>query len=482
MNKPARLLPPLLLGALILTQVLASHGKPSAWPPTDIDRLAALIQDGSFRKADKLAASLLADPVLDARAQAICGLAVLKAGRVQEAEAIFNKVIARSPKNPEAHLGLGRIARIRNDADTAISHFRRSVSSASFGEEALRQLWRLTWDRGWVSELREVRDLVIAHYGRESKPLPTWLANGLGQIHGIKGERLFQMEGRFEHVRLPLIGDRDPRIRMRRLAMRLNGKGEYLFDIDSASADFMTVSPLLADELGLTTTGSSTATGVGTATAAVRFSMVDLVEFGGIAFRNVPVFVSDLHTFRGAKKGLIGTALLKRFNVTIDAAAGVVDLFPLERPELLTGRIDRTAVAAEVPLYLFDATTVEASLAGAPPALYILDSAAATNLVDGPFFEAHLKPKLDPARIVRGGIQGAQGVQWVNRIDGLPIRLGPLDFDGQTVHEFPMEALNTISGRYAAGLLGNPLLWPYRVHMDFRAGRLILEKLPLTSR
>jgi hypothetical protein len=39
-----------------------------------------------------------------------------------------------------------------------------------------------------------------------------------------------------------------------------------------------------------------------------------------------------------------------------------------------------------------------------------------------------------------------------------------------------MEELNAIGGRYLAGLLGNPVLWPYRVHMDFRRGRLILEK------
>ena len=35
-----------------------------------------------------------------------------------------------------------------------------------------------------------------------------------------------------------------------------------------------------------------------------------------------------------------------------------------------------------------------------------------------------------------------------------------------------MEELNAIGGRYLAGLLGNPVLWPYRVHMDFRGGRL----------
>ena len=39
-----------------------------------------------------------------------------------------------------------------------------------------------------------------------------------------------------------------------------------------------------------------------------------------------------------------------------------------------------------------------------------------------------------------------------------------------------MDELNSITGRYTAGLLGNPVLWPYRVHFDFRAGKLILEK------
>ncbi len=478
MNKCARTVFSLLLLFLLLGQTLDSRGGRSSARRQDADKLVALMRDSSFREADKLAATLLADPALDTPTLAVCGLAVLKAGRIREAEAIFNKVISRSPDNPEAHLGLGRIGRIRNDLDGAIAHLRRAVPSAEFYGEALRQLWRTAWDRGLVSDLFEIHKLAEERYGRESKPLPSWFTNGLGQVQGLAGKRLFQMEGRFERVKIPLVTNEDPRIRIRMLAFKLNGKGEYLFDIDSASADFLTVSPLLAEELGLPLTGNSTASGVGTATAAVRFSMLDKVELGGIAFRNVPVMVSDIHPFRGLKKGLLGTALLKRFNVTIDVEAGIMDLFPLDRPELLAGNIDRKAVAADVPLYFFDATTIEASMAGAPPALYILDSAAAANLVDGPFFEEHLKPTLDPARIVRSGIQGAGGPQYVNRVDGLSIALGPLVFDGQTVHEFPMEELNSITGRYAAGLLGNPLLWPYRVHMDFRAGRLILEKYP----
>ena len=80
--------------------------------------------------------------------------------------------------------------------------------------------------------------------------------------------------------------------------------------------------------------------------------------------------------------------------------------------------------------------------------------------------------------IVPSNIIGAQGTQQVTRIEGLSIALGSLVFDDQATHEFPMRSLNTIGSRYAAGLLGSPVLWPYRVHMDFRAGRLILEKYP----
>jgi hypothetical protein len=39
-----------------------------------------------------------------------------------------------------------------------------------------------------------------------------------------------------------------------------------------------------------------------------------------------------------------------------------------------------------------------------------------------------------------------------------------------------MSALNEIAGRCAAGVVGNRLLWPYLVHMDFNNGRLILER------
>ncbi len=447
---------------------------PSPSAQNDVAGLAALIRAPSFQDADKLAAKLLADPALDARTAAMCGLAVLKAGRIAEAEAIFERVIERSPDSPDAHLGLGRLARIRNDEDGAVAHLRKAVPSVAFFEEACRQLWRSAWARGRVADLSEIRVLVEERYRLASLPPPSWLENNLGQLAGLEGKRLFDLEGSFERLRVPLV-DAGPR-RFRMISLKLNGKTEGLFHLDSALAEFMTLSPLLAEELGLSPAGSATSVGVGTASVATRFAVLDKVEFGGVAFRNVPVMVSDVRTLRGLREGLIGTAFLKRFNVAIDVEAGIMDLFPLDRPDRLAAGIDRAAVAADVPLYCFDATTVEAAVEGAPPALYILDSAASTNLLDRPFFGEHIKPKLDPARIVRAGIRGAGGEQTVDQVEGLSAKLGPHLFRDLQFNEFPMETLNAIGGRYCAGLLGNPLLWPYRVHMDFKNGRLILER------
>lgn len=464
-----------LLAALSTFSGTLGPAAEQAGPPQDdAAKLAGLIKADAFLEAAKLADGWLARGPLAPESEAICGLAVLMAGRVDAAEAVLKRVEAKSPGLPDTAFGLGLIARIRNDPGKAIAILRRGCESAGLYEEACRCLWRTVLDWGVMTEIMAVRDLVIERFRREGLPAPGWLLNNAAQLEGFAGTGLHQMDPAPDHVAVPLISLEGTRIRM--VSMRINGKGPYQFDIDSAAADFLIVSPLLAEELGLKPTGSSQAIGVGSGSAPVRFARLDRAELSGITFRHIPVRVADIAPFRGLKKGLLGTGLLKRFNVTIDVRAGVMDLYALERPELQAARIDKAAVAVEVPLLLFDATMVTASIAGAPEGLYILDSAAATHLIDVPFFGEHVKPRLDPSRIITAGIRGAQGVQSVNQVNGLEIRLGPLRLENQQVNEFAMSALNSAVGRYAAGLLGNPILWPYRSHYDFKNCRLILER------
>lgn len=460
---------------LAFLALLCAASPAAARPAPSLSReLESALRQGAFREAEKAADRILAGGPADATSRALCGLALLKTGRLQEAESLFNDALATSPRHPEAHLGMGRISRIRNDNGKAIEHLLLATGSHVLRDEAFRQLWRAAREKGLVQELLEIRELAEHRYLSASESVPGWILNGVAQVEGYRDAVLYHMKGRFQRLSAPLVKKDGSSIRM--VLLKLNGKGEYPFDIDSASPDFMTISPLLAEELGLKMAGSSSAVGVGSASARVRFSMVERVTLGDLVFEHVPVMVSDLATFRGAKKGLIGTGFLKRFNVTIDVAAGVMHLYPLERPDQLRESIRAEGVVAEVPLYIFEATTVEAVLEGGPPALYILDTAASTHLVDAAFLEEHLGPALKPGQITSSTITGSQGAHETRRIQGLTVSLGPLILPEQSAHEFKMDALNAIPGRYTAGLLGNPILWPYRVHMDFDAGRLILEK------
>ncbi len=474
MSAPKRARWPWLIALVFPLPVLLA-ALPQAQAQAPPERLALLVRDNAFQDAEALADST-AGPDGDAAHLAWRGLALLKAGRVEDAEPLLTRALALAPGSPEARYGAGRLARLRNDNAAAVLHLRAAVESATLYAEAARHYWRTVWDLGDLAALADARALIERRFAAAGEPVPSWLSNNVTQIAGLGGVRLFAMEAPRGLVTVPLHSDEVRHPRIRRVILRVNGKAEYPFDLDSASPDFLTISPLLAEDLGLAATGGSTASGVGTRTAAVSFAVLDRVDVGPITFRHVPVMVSDLQSFRGERRGLIGTGLLKRFNVTLDAGANVMCLAPLDQPDLLTGSLRPGSVVADVPLYLFDQTVVRAALDGTPPALYILDTAAATHLIDGGFSQAHLRPRTDASRVTTSGIRGAQGPQQTMRIDGVTVTLGPLALPGQGVHEFTMGMLNVIPGRYAAGLLGNPILWPYRVHLNFRAGRLVLER------
>ena len=470
--------PTLALLALAVSALAAAPQErgpaPAPARSRESEKLVSLLQTRSYLEAAAAADALLAGPpVDDAGLHAICGLALLKVGRVEAAESLLTRALARDPGSGDAHLGLGRLAGIRNDSPTALRHLKTAVASSRLFDEAAWQLWRLAKERGDSAGLENAWNAVGERCERDGRTIPAAMADEAARFRGTAG--LFRLESAPRRAIVPLVPRPDVTVRM--VSMRLNGRGKYPIDIDSAAPGFLTLSPLAAEELRLETWGGGgSAIGVGTERAEQRFSRLDRVEFAGVVFRDVPVLVSDIVPFRGQKKGLLGTALLKRFNVTIDVRAGWMDLTAPDRADLLEARIDRSRVAVDVPLYVFDATTVEASIGGAPEGWWILDTAAGGHLVDEPFFGDHLAKSVDPSRIVPYWIRGAQGAQQVRRVEGLPLRLGDFTFENQAVPIFPMAAINRAGGRYAAGLLGNPVLWPYRVHMDFGRGRLILER------
>ena len=446
---------------LLFGSALAALTGSSPEAPNDAATLAALIRAPSFREADKLAAKLLADPVLDAPTMALCGLAVLKAGRIAEAEAIFAKVIARSPDSPDAHLGLGRIARIRNDEDAAIAHLRRAVPSVEFFEEALRQLWRAAWARGFVSDLAEIRELAEERYRLASLPLPSWLEQQPGPDRRARRESVSSIWRGASSASGSRSSRPRPASRIRMIALKLNGKADRLFHIDSAVADFMTISPLLAEELGLVADRQRLVhrrrhgrrrdplrrAGQG------RARRDRLPQRAGHGLRRPDAPGTER---RPPRNGL--SQALQRHDRRRGQGHGPLPARPA-RASRRQHRPHRRGGGRTALLLRRDDRRGHGSRGRRPRSTSWTRRRPRTSWT-GPSSRTHVKPKLDPARIVRAGIRGAGGPQTVNQVEGLAVRLGPLVLGGLQFNEFSMETLNTIPGRYTAGFWAIPCSGP----------------------
>ena len=200
----------ILVAALALAATLAvaigmagQASKSIADSQAEIEKIVALLEADSFLEAAKPADALLAGGKVEAGAEAICGLAVLASGRIEAAKKILLHAVAREPENPEAHYGLGRLARIRNDSEAAVEHLRRGIESRRFYKQVCRQLWRTVYGRGMMAEIKEISGLVTARFRREGYPAPDWLANNLAhEVEKMQQQLRNQQQGGAEVARL----------------------------------------------------------------------------------------------------------------------------------------------------------------------------------------------------------------------------------------------------------------------------------------
>ena len=68
------------------------------------------------------------------------GISLLKTGNLEEARAVFDRLIGKEPKNAPAHLWLGKCLALEGDLDKARKEFR---SAAEHGDDIVRETAKL---------------------------------------------------------------------------------------------------------------------------------------------------------------------------------------------------------------------------------------------------------------------------------------------------------------------------------------------------
>ncbi|MCP4661087.1 MAG: hypothetical protein GY856_37265 [bacterium] len=476
-----RLVLPICLLGMIIVMLVATHlavTPASIEEQPDLSDLAELVVEAmvghSFQEAHALAQRLAEAEPDNARALALLGLAELKAGRYPAAEVSLWRALALDSACPEAHLGMGHLAFGRNDLETASDHFERATASHVLYEEAYRALRIAYLDHG---DLAGARRTVRAHEARlrtEGRPINARLAGRRAFLEMVDRDRVLRIPEGFEGTSVELT-DREGPGEVKMLRIGLNDQGETLFHIDSAFRGMMALSPDLADELGLERAGESVSRGVGPQSPTTQGAWLDTVRIGDLTIEDVPILVIDSAIYRGKKRGLIGTGLLKQFNATLDVRKDVLELFPKDRSDEFRRRIPSERIAQSVPFLIYPAPIVLARVGDGRPLPFTVDTAASSSLIDEEFFNAQLRPSIPDEELATSMVTGAGGTQRLVCWTAARLGIGDLAFSDMRMISFDMHRLNVLSGRYAAGVLSNDFMWGYRAHFDFARTVLILE-------
>jgi clan AA aspartic protease (TIGR02281 family) len=106
---------------------------------------------------------------------------------------------------------------------------------------------------------------------------------------------------------------------------KVNGQAIGYFILDTG-ATFTSVSRLIADQLGISASGSTVRLTTASGTILAPLALVDELEIGGAVARHVAAVIHDLPNVPPNVVGLLGLSFLERFRVNIDLTSGILSL------------------------------------------------------------------------------------------------------------------------------------------------------------
>lgn len=216
-----------------------------------------------------------------------------------------------------------------------------------------------------------------------------------------------------------------------------------------------------------------------TGSGAVNMNYMTFEEFklGDVCVHDVPFAVTEIGTFKhmaGVRPdGLIGANVLKRFLLTID----------YEKKELILQDPSKVAVVSGAhiiktkPALGMGGLAVDGKIDGTLPVTFLIDTGAAFNNVPLDVVKTILTSPLLPVTEVLG-LDG-------RKIPTGSVRFKSLAMDGLMVSD-PIFSVAPKSEKIPAGMfsgtplgiLGNPFWRRFRMTVDYRNERLILERTP----
>jgi predicted aspartyl protease/tetratricopeptide (TPR) repeat protein len=257
--------------------------------------------------------------------------------------------------------------------------------------------------------------------------------------------------------------------------VRINSGKECKFILDTGASQTV-VDKAVAQTLGPYTVSTFSVT-AGSKAVPLSYTKFSSFSLGDITLNNIPALVTDLSAFAAAvgekPAGLIGANILRRFLVTIDYDQKKLVLSDPHKAELPTNAY----VIPTSPVFGATALVVNGTLNNKTSMNFLVDTGAAFNNLP----RSLAKPYLTSGLLPVGQIYGLDGQKVdIGSLKLKSLKIGSLTMQDPIFAVSPdqMSATGSSSGLFSAGsmgILGNPLWSQFRLTVDYRNERLILE-------
>jgi len=248
--------------------------------------------------------------------------------------------------------------------------------------------------------------------------------------------------------------------------VRINGKGPYNFVIDTGASQ-TALSEKLARDLGLKVITSTVLHGVGgSGKANSNIYRIDQLQIGDVSVGDLPVGTFDDPIISQLADGIIGTAMLADFIITINYPQGLLELShkPVTAP-------DAIAIWCVSNMLLLPAD------ANGKPGNFIVDTGAITSVLSLSMANAMGVNEKTPGALVDLGIAGVGGAQ------GVTLMLPPVTLKSARQSEALSQALaidlkevSRMLGTEVSGVAGFDFLSKYKLTIDYYKAEIHLSK------
>jgi len=416
-----------------------------------------LIKD-DIQQAD---AVLLRSP-RSAETLAFQGEVDFRKGNFEKARTSYQAAIQMNEKTARAHFGLGKLALAKVNSKTALSEFRRAIALDPM--EPLYHFYAseaADLEKNTAESRKHLEEFVRLDRHDDEDRL-TEAKAGLALMAAFGNKEYAVIKAPDQPAPIPL----RKMLNLIFADVKINGKGPYNFVVDTGASQ-TALSEKLAQDLGLKAITSTVLHGVGgSGKANSNIYRIGQLQIGDVSVGDLPVGTFADPVISQLADGIIGTAMLADFIVTINYPDGRMEL--THKPVTATDAI---------PIWCVSNMLLLPADANWKPGNFIVDTGAITSVLSLSMANAMGINEKTPGALVDLGIAGVGGAQ------GVTLMLPPVTLKTARQSEALSQALaidlkevSKMLGTEVSGVAGFDFLKNYKLTLDYYKAEIHLTK------